>query len=147
MKLPEITIQIKKTKVDKSERITIRSSKDACDVFRTIFNADTFDWLEESIILCLNRANNVIGYYKISSGGTAGTVIDPKVVFTIGLKSCAQGIIVAHNHPSGTLKPSDADLQITKKLVDAGKTLDMPILDHIILTEEGYYSFADNGQL
>jgi DNA repair protein RadC len=145
MKLPEITITIKKKKIAKAERIKISSSKDACDVFRTIFNADTFDWLEESIILCLNRANEVIGYYKVSSGGTAGTVIDPKVVFTIGLKSCAQGLIIAHNHPSGTLRPSDADKTITKRLVDAGKTLDMPILDHVILTEEGYYSFADNG--
>jgi len=147
MKLPEIKIIIKRSKVANEERVTINSSYTAEKVFREIFNADTFGWIEESIVLCLNRANEVIGFYKLSSGGTSGTLMDAKVVFTIGLKSMAQGLIIAHNHPSGQLKPSDADINTTRKLVEIGKMMDMPILDHIIMTEEGYYSFANQGKL
>jgi DNA repair protein RadC len=148
MKLPEIEINVKfKNNVKRAELFKVTSSKDAADCFRTIFNADTINWTEESIILCLNRANQVIGFHKTSSGGTSGTIMDAKVIFTIALKSMAQGIIIAHNHPSGQLKPSDADLKITKNLREAGKLLDLPILDHIIITDENYYSMADNEYL
>lgn len=146
LNLPEIKINLSfDKKIKKSELITIQSSTDAYKVFKQIFNADTFDWVEESIILCLNRANKVVGFYKISSGGTTGTVVDPKVIFTVALNCAASGIILAHNHPSGNLQPSQSDKDITMKLKDAGKLLDINVLDHIILTDEGFYSFTDNG--
>jgi DNA repair protein RadC len=148
MKLPEIEINVKfKNNVKRAELFKITSSVDASKCFREIFNADTINWTEESIILCLNRANQVIGFHKTSSGGTTGTIMDAKVIFTIALKSMAQGLIIAHNHPSGQLKPSEADIKITKSLKEAGKLLDIPIMDHLIMTDEGYYSMADNGYI
>ena len=103
--------------------------------------------MEEFSVLVLNRANRVLGYARISQGGLSGTVADPKVIFQIALKSNSCSIIIAHNHPSGNTQPSEADIQLTRKLKDAGAVLDLPVLDHLILTSEGYYSFADEGLL
>jgi len=147
MKVPEIKISLKVDKVKKSELTKITSSKDGYEVLQQIFDADKIDWIEEAIILCLNRANKVIGFYKLSSGGQSGTVMDQKVIFTIALNCTASGIIIAHNHPSGQLFPSDADIRITKTIKDAGDIMDIKLLDHIIVTDEGYYSFADSGKL
>jgi DNA repair protein RadC len=105
------------------------------------------DRIEEFLVLCLNRANRILGWAKISQGGLSGTVADPKVIFQVALKSNACSIILAHNHPSGNVQPSEADIQLTRKLKDAGVLLDLPVLDHLILTSEGYYSFADEGLL
>lgn len=102
---------------------------------------------EEFWILGLNRANMLIHKTKISSGGWHGTVVDPKVVFAEALKNYASGIILGHNHPSGNLKPSTQDIQITKKLAEAGKLLEITIHDHIIVGQEGYFSFRDEGYL
>lgn len=146
--IPEIEIEVKyKKKVKKSERIQITSSQYSAQAFRQIFNADTIDWREEAVMLCLNRANEIVGFYKISSGGMAGTVIDPKIVFTIALGCAASGIILAHNHPSGALKPSDADMAITQKLKEGGKLLEITLLDHLIITSESHLSFLDEGLL
>ena len=145
MKLPEINITVSIDKAKKSELYKINSSGDADKVFRMIFDADKIDWIEESIIICLNRANKVVGYYKVSSGGTSGTVIDQKVIFTVALNCLASAIIIAHNHPSGQLIPSDADKKVTRQLQDGGKILGIDVLDHLILTDEGYFSFADDG--
>lgn len=146
IKLPEIKITVTFDKnVRKSDLPTITSSYEAYDVLRKIFNADTFDWTEEMILLCLNKADKVIGFYKISSGGFAGTVCDPKVVLTTALNGCASQIIIAHNHPSGNLKPSQADLNLTRKIKEVCQFLDMPLLDHIIISSEGYTSLADEG--
>ncbi len=95
----------------------------------------------------LNRANHVIGWFNVSIGGVASTVVDPKVIFSAALKCNASGIILSQNHPSGNLKPSDADLALTKKLKSGGQILEIQILDHIILTSESYFSFADEGIL
>ncbi|ETZ19873.1 hypothetical protein N824_06600 [Pedobacter sp. V48] len=100
---------------------------------------------EEFWILILNTANRVIGKQIISKGGLAGTVADPKIIFKTALEHNAAFIILAHNHPSGNLKPSTQDLQLTKKLVEGGKMLDLQVLDHLILTDKGYYSFGDQG--
>lgn len=105
------------------------------------------DRIEEFLVLCLNRANRILGWAKISQGGLSGTVADPKVIFQVALKSNACSIILAHNHPSGNIQPSEADIQLTRKLRDAGVLLDLPVLDHLIITSEGYYSFADEGLL
>jgi len=104
-------------------------------------------FIEEFKILLLNRANRVIGCYDVSTGGICGTIVDPRVIYAAALKSCAVGIILAHNHPSGNLTPSEADLQLTRKLRDGGMLLDIAILDHIILTGEAYLSFTDEGYL
>ena len=146
--IPEIKISVSFDKnLKKSELIKIGSSKDAYKVFQRVFNADTFHWSEEMIMLCVNNSNKVVGFYKISSGGMTGTVVDVRMIFTTALQCAATSIIIAHNHPSGTLIPSDADLTITKKIIEAGKVLDIRLLDHLIITDESFYSFADNGRL
>ena len=95
----------------------------------------------------LNRANKVIGIFAVSSGGMCGTIADPRVIFAAALKSCAISIILAHNHPSGNLRPSQSDIDLTNKLRAAGKLLDIEVLDHIILAEDSYLSLADEGLL
>jgi DNA repair protein RadC len=96
----------------------------------------------------LNKANKVLGYSKISSGGISGTLVDPKLIFQTALKANASSIILAHNHPSGNKQPSDADTRITKKCTGAGTLLDITVLDHLIITPDDlYYSYADEGTL
>lgn len=129
--LPEFTIGLKFKGIPMGERHKIGSSKDMAEAMRSIFNADQIEWVESFVIITLNRANRCIGFYKISVGGVAGTVADPKVIFQTALLSNASGIILAHNHPSGNTNPSQADLDLTKKLRDAGKLLDIAVLDHI----------------
>ncbi|MDB5274857.1 MAG: hypothetical protein JWO58_3224 [Chitinophagaceae bacterium] len=102
---------------------------------------------EEFWVLSLNRANAVIRANKISAGGIAGTVVDTRMLFKEALENLANSIILVHNHPSGTLKPSEADEYLTKKLVEAGKFLEIQVLDHLIFTDRGYYSFADHGTI
>lgn len=98
-------------------------------------------------IILLNRANRVLKIDMISMGGVSGTVVDPKIIFKKALAVQASSIILAHNHPSGALRPSQADISITKKLVSAGESLDIKVIDHIIVAEGGYYSFADEGEM
>lgn len=100
---------------------------------------------EEFWVIFLNRANAVIGKENISKGGVSGTTVDPKVVFKLAVQFPASAIILAHNHPSGQLKPSQADHQLTKKLKEAGNALDIPVLDHLIIGERDYFSFVDEG--
>ena len=95
----------------------------------------------------MNKANRVLGISKISEGGLSGTVVDPKRIFQVALKANATSIIMAHNHPSGNVQPSEADLKITRKCRDAGALLDIAVLDHIILTADHYTSLADEGTL
>lgn len=100
---------------------------------------------EEFWVLFLNNSNNVISKSQLSKGGITGTIVDVRLVFKLALESGATGLILCHNHPSGNLLPSDADKQITKKLKVAGDSLDVKILDHLIITETKYYSFVDEG--
>jgi DNA repair protein RadC len=102
---------------------------------------------EEFWVLYLNNANKVIAKNQLSKGGMTGTVVDVRIIFKSALESGAVGIVLCHNHPSGNLKPSEADKEITKKVKTAGKSLDIIVLDHIIVTQNGYYSFADEGIL
>lgn len=122
----------------------ITSALDAEKVFRNIWS-QSIELREECYALFLNRANRVLGWYLISIGGSAGTVVDPKIIFSTALICKAQGIIMAHNHPSGNTQPSAADLDLTKKLVEAAKLLEIGFLDHLILTKKHFYSFADEG--
>lgn len=100
---------------------------------------------EEFWILLLNRANEVLRPVQVSSGGVSGTVADPKLIFKHALEQLASAIILFHNHPSGNLMPSQADKDLTRKLKDAGRLLDIPVLDHLIFTDSTYFSFADEG--
>lgn len=102
---------------------------------------------EEFWVLYLNRANRVTFQESISAGGVAGTVADLKIIFKRALNQLASGIIIAHNHPSGNLKPSQADIDLTRKVREGGKTLEISVLDHLIITTSGYFSFADEGLL
>ena len=124
----------------KSPKIT--SSKDAFNELQELF----YDLDHEQFwILLLSRANKVIVKKQISSGGVAGTVVDSKIIFKTALEHLASGIILAHNHPSGNLKPSKADIDITKKIMAAGKNLDINVLDHLIISDKGYTSRVDEG--
>jgi DNA repair protein RadC len=102
---------------------------------------------EEFYAIMLNRANEIIKTEQISVGGMSGTVADGKVIFKKALENNAHGLILVHNHPSGQLKPSDNDNSLTRKMVEFGKYIDLPVLDHVIFTDNGYYSFADEGKI
>jgi len=145
--IPEFVIGLKTKGAPMTERIKITHSKDCADLMRTIFDADRIEWVEEFAVICLNRANKPIGLYKVSQGGVSGTVADPKVIFQTALLCNASGIIVGHNHPSGNCTASQADIDLTKKLREAGKFLEIQLIDHVILMPEGnkYFSFADEG--
>lgn len=126
------------------DRPRISSSQDAYQVIAPLL---TDLYHEEFWLLLLNKANEVMARKILSTGGMAGTVADVKMVFKMALDTRAAAIIAVHNHPSGNLSPSQADIQLTKKIQDAGKILDLPLLDHLIVSERGYYSFADEGSL
>lgn len=130
-----------------SERPKVTSSKDAYEIFFENWNHGKLQLCEQFFIMLLNRNNRVIGISEISTGGVAGTVADPKLIFATALKANASQLILAHNHPSGNLTPSEQDIVLTRKIVEGGKMLDIPVLDHIILTNENYYSFGDEGLL
>jgi DNA repair protein RadC len=134
-----------KSNVKPSLRPKITGSKDAHQVLNETWDNSKMEFVEQFKAMFLNRANKVLGILEVSTGGVSGTVADPKLIFAAAIKSNASGIIVAHNHPSGNLKPSQADIDLTKKLREAGKFLELQLLDHIIMTTEGYYSFADEG--
>ena len=139
-KFPQLKVKVTATKGDE---FFIKSSDDIVQVLRNVFDADTIQWTEEFIIVCLNRAHKIIGTCKVGMGGFTGVVCDPKVIMTIALQSSATSLILAHNHPSGNLKPSDADRKMTDKIKQACNLLDINLLDHIILTNDSFYSFAE----
>ena len=143
MKLSEIQISYNYS----NSNIKLTNSRSVFNLLLENWNKDTIQLLEEFKVLLLNRNNIVLGIYQVSKGGIAGTVVDPKLIFGVALKAVASSIILAHNHPSGNLKPSPEDIRITKKLIEAGKVLDIQVLDHLIISESGYCSFADESML
>jgi len=130
--------------ITKAKRKKITSSRDIFDLLHHKFRDLNH---EEFWVVFMNRANQIIEFEQVSIGGMTGTVADPKVIFNKALSKNACSIIVAHNHPSGNLKPSRADIDLTKKLRNAGQLLDLPLLDHLIITASGFYSFADEAML
>lgn len=122
----------------------ITSSSDAVDVIRQ-FYGDDLEIYESVFILLLNRANITIGWAKISQGGISGSVVDLRIVCKYAIDALASGVIIAHNHPSGNLNPSEQDNKVTRSIKEALNTLEIPLHDHVILTADGYYSFADEG--
>ncbi|WP_407527287.1 JAB domain-containing protein [Lacibacter sp. MH-610] len=136
-----------KTKVKASERPKINSVKDCYQLLKELWNENTIEMQEEFKVMLLNRGNKVIGVYEASSGGLTGTVADPRLILAAAIKSLAVSIILSHNHPSGNLKPSRADEEMTQKIKVAASYHDIRVIDHIIITSEGYYSFANEGLL
>lgn len=133
-------------KVKASERAKICASKDAANILNTVFE-DCIQHHEEFYVMLLNRSNRVLRISCISKGGIAGTVVNVKIILQTALKTNASGLIISHNHPSGNLTASKEDINITEKLKDACKILDLSLLNHLIVTDEGYLSFADKGIL
>ncbi len=129
---------------DLRERPRITCSRDAYNVIAaTLIDRHH----EEFWLLLLNRANEVIARERLSSGGAHATVVDAKMVFKVALDARASALIAVHNHPGGSLQPSQADVALTHRLEAAGRLLQLPLLDHLIVSEKGYYSFADEGNL
>jgi DNA repair protein RadC len=145
-KVAEIEISYK-PKFKASERPQISTSKQAYGILVQQWDLGKIEMLEEFKVLLLNRRNRVLGLVNISTGGVSATLADPKVIFTTALKACASGIILCHNHPSGELNPSKADTDLTQRLKQCGKILEIDILDHLIISKEEFYSFADEGLL
>jgi DNA repair protein RadC len=126
------------------ERITIRSSKDIADYLKNLLQDHNH---EVFAIVFLNRANRIKHFEIISKGGITGTVADPRIILKKALEAEATAIVLTHNHPSGNLQPSRADEEITRKIKQAAELFDITVLDHIIVSEDGYYSFADEGRI
>lgn len=133
------------SKISPTDRPVINSARSAYDVFLNAWDKNKIQMIEQFNILLLNRGNYCLGYSNISTGGIYTCIVDPKIVFATAIKANATSMIVAHNHPSGSLKPSTADIALTEKLVSVGKMLDLHILDHLIITPYNFYSFADEG--
>ena len=147
IKVAEVKL-VYRSKIKASDRIKISCSQDAFDILFEYWDLGSIEHIEEFKILLLNRANMVLGIASLFKGGVVGTVIDSRVIFQYALKANAAQIILAHNHPSGNLKPSDADISITNKIKEGARQLDITVLDHIILTvDERYYSFAEEGDV
>lgn len=123
----------------------INSSMDVYQFLRQVWDQDLMEYQEQFCLITLSRSNYISGFQFISTGGTAATVVDAKMIFQTALLNNATSIIVAHNHPSGSLQPSEPDKKITQRLTQIGRLLEVPVLDHMIITKDSYMSFADQG--
>jgi len=132
-------------KIKPSERVAVTTSQDAANYMREVW--EDIEYRESIYLLCLNRKNDILGYGLISIGGITGSTADLKVIFQTALLSNATGILLLHNHPSNNEKPSEADKELTQKIKEAAKIMDITFYDHIIMLPEGYVSFADEGLL
>ena len=132
MQVAEIEL-IYKSKVKASQRPTVTTSQDAFRLFKQNWDENKIEFIEQFKVLFLNRSNKVLAIFELSTGGVTGTVADPKLVFAAALKLNACNIILCHNHPSGSLKPSQADEALTRKIKEAGRYLDLPVIDHFFL--------------
>ncbi|WP_136468599.1 JAB domain-containing protein [Flagellimonas onchidii] len=143
-KVNEISISYKEG-INLSHSPNIKSSMDAAEVLYKQWDKDSIELHESFKVLLLNNSNKVKGIYELSKGGITGTLVDMRILFATVLKSLSVAIILAHNHPSGKLQASEADIRLTKKIQKAAKFLDIAVLDHLIITPDGnYYSFSDN---
>ena len=144
MEIAEIQVSYSNSNKD---TIKIRSSKDSYKLIINTWNTDTIELQEEFKVILLNRSNTVLGIYPLSRGGVSGTIIDMKLLFSVALKCISSSMIIVHNHPSGSLTPSNADLQCTRRIKEVCKLLDITLLDHIIIAKNGYFSFCDEGRI
>lgn len=130
-----------------SEKPVIKTARDAYHLFRETWDESKLELQEQFRIMLLDRDNSVLGVSTLSSGGMTECLADARLIFVTALLSKATGIIIAHNHPSGKKLFSEPDKKLTEKIVLAGKVLDIPVLDHILVTKDGYLSMSDTGQL
>lgn len=142
--LTELKVSYKPKKVAGPK---VTSAQSAYEVLNSIYDQDLINLREEFICLYLNRANQVKGWYQISTGGINATIADPRMILGIALKTASCCLILSHNHPSGNLKPSDADINLTEKIKKASAFMDIHVLDHIVVSSSGFLSFADEGLL
>lgn len=142
-KVAEVEVSYK-SNYNITERPKINSSQDAYRILIQHWQLGRIELLEEFKVILLNTSNRVLGIIDISVGGVQGTLADPKIIFSVALKTNSSKLILAHNHPSGNLSPSDADKRLTEKLKHGGKLLDIEVCDHLIITKHNYYSFADD---
>lgn len=144
--IPEVKVRFNRSAKKKFYgRIT--QSRDVADFIRKIYKRGEIELQEQFLVLYLNQSNEIVGYYRHAKGGINSTIADVRIILSTALKSNCVAVILAHNHPSGNLKPSDADKRLTEKIKQAASVMDISVLDHLILTKEGYYSFADEGLL
>lgn len=146
-KLAEVEL-IYRNKTKVSDRPRVQTSREVYRLLKRSWDTNKIELLEQFKIVLTDRRNACIGIADISTGGVSGCVADPKIMFANALKARATGMIMAHNHPSGALKPSQADIELTQRMVKGGKYLDITVLDHLIVTsEDKYYSFSDEGMM
>ncbi len=131
-------------KVPAIKKPKIKCSGDAHNQFLELLDQTQFNIKEEAAVLFLNRSKRVIGGYKLSSGGITGTVVDIRIILGMALKCLASGILIAHTHPSGELSPSKQDIDLTIRLMDAGKLMDIELVDHLIITKDAYLSMSED---
>lgn len=139
--IPQISLAYKSSDIPKAK---ITKSREASEYARQ-FYFDDLHLYESFFILLLNKANNTIGWVKISQGGVSGTVADPKIIAKYAVESLASSVILIHNHPSGNIRPSEADKRLTKQVSEGLRLLDIAVLDHIIIGEDKFFSFTDEG--
>ena len=146
---PEVISEIEISyKPKRSNHPVVKSSNDAYNYLKQFYPEETIALLEQFTVAFLNRANRIIGISVVSKGGITGTIADPRLILATALKTAATGIVLCHNHPSGNLQASTADIEITKKIQSACNFLDIKLLDHIIISPSGtYLSFADESLL
>lgn len=136
-----------RNRVKASERPVVHNSDEAYKLLINNWDMNRIELVESFKIILLDRRNSCLGISEISSGGISCSTADPKIIFATALKSRASNLILAHNHPSGNIVPSNSDIAISRKLREAGKVLDINVLDHLIVTPDQYYSFANEGKL
>jgi len=147
LKVAEVELRYR-TNVNPKDRAQVKSSQNAYAILLESWNKNTIEYFEEFKVLLLNRNNKVLGITTLTKGSTVGTIVDIKLLLQYALKTNASSIIVAHNHPSGNLEPSEADKLITKKIIVGCKAIEIELLDHLIIVHEGgYFSFADEGMI
>ncbi len=144
--IPKVEVSFRPNR-NLSERVYLKSSDEVYKVAIDTWNLDTIELFEEFMAVYLDRRNGIIGIREISRGGTAGTVVDIKIVISIAIACNASGLILLHNHPSGMTSPSHQDISLTDKIKAAAQLFDINLLDHLIITRETYYSFTDNGHI
>lgn len=145
--LTEIVIGVRKNKDFPLQNTVVKQSLDSYELFKGFFTPDTLCHREQMWAMYLSPANKIVGYTCISMGGVAGTSVDVKIILQGALLCNATNFLIAHNHPSGNITPSPQDNKVTQKIAEAAKFMDMRLLDHIIVCEDEYYSYADEGKI
>lgn len=144
--ISELTLSYR-PEINPSQRPLVKTSDDAYQILMGFWNLDQINLCESFCVMLLNNRKRVLGVVQLSTGGMTGVVADTRMIFSVALKACTCSIIVAHNHPGGDTAPSSADIQVTRRLSEAGKILEVKLDDHLIITTENYFSFAEQGYL